>query len=341
MYALFLGLLVCLSMQAIEAKEHKAYGDTMDYEIVALQRTDLAQKVSEQLHKELIIPEFRRFADGEVNVQLADYERYAGKTVVIMQSTGRGTEESIGVNEYTLGVAFLAQELKNAGAHNVIAVTPYFGYARQEKGSIPDTPGHAQVVAKLFEASGIDEFIAVELHDESIIDLFTIPVTNISVRKTIGDAITKQFADLDSVCLVAPDKGAQEYVKEVAKLINVGTITFSKERFATDQTRVLGCVSECDGIIGVVIDDIISTGGTAINVCGTLPQMGYSSVYGYFVHPVLAANAVERMQNSCFNSIFVSNSLPLAPDMNGLPFITVFDISGDIVSVLKDKLTEK
>lgn len=341
MYPLLIGLLVCLSMYKVEAKQHRMNKDAMDCEIVALQNTDLAHKVAQKLNKELIVPEFRRFADGELNVHLDKYERFTGKTVVIMQSTGRGTDPLFGVNEYTLGVAFLAQQLKHAGAKKVIAVTPYFGYARQELGSVVGKPGHAQVVAKLFEASGIDEFIAVELHDESVIDLFTIPVTNISVRKTIAYHLEKRFKDLDSVCLVAPDKGARAYVKSVAKQIDVGTVTFSKERFATDQTRVVGCVSECDGIIGVVIDDIISTGGTAINVCSALPQMGYSQVYGYFVHPVLAANAVERMQNSCFNSIFVSNSLDLSPSVNGLPFITVFDISGDIVSVLKEKLAEK
>ena len=343
MYALSLILLLCLSAQTINGenrndgqaigfKNNTLHGYAMNCEIIALSNTDVAQKIAKRFDKELIVPAFRQFADGEVNVKLDNYERYEDKTVVIVQSTGRR------VNEYTLGVAFLAQELKHAGAKKVIAVIPYLGYARQDKSSVDEKPGHVSLIAKLFEQSGIDELIAVELHDEDIIKLFTIPVTNVSVRDTIAAHITKQFPQLDSVCLVAPDKGAREYVKAIAKQMDVGTITFSKERFGVDQTRVVGCLNECDGIIGIVIDDIISTGGTAINVCSALPEMGYATISGYFVHPVLAANALERMRNSCFRSIFVSNTLPLSPEMNDLPFITVFDISEDIVSVLKDKL---
>ena len=306
----------------------------MSYELVTLENTDLARKIAHRLGKELRIATLRQFADGELNVRLNDYQAYAGKTAVIIQSTGDR------VNEYTLGLAFLAQTLKQAGAKKIIAVTPYFGYSRQDRG-IAGKPGHAQVIAQLFESAGVDELIVVELHAKEVMRFFTIPVTDVSVNDTVADHIKKQFPALDSVCLVAPDQGAHEQVKDIAKTIKVGTISCSKERFATDQTRLLDCVIDCDGVVGVVVDDIVSTGGTASNVTRRLSEQGYQDFFGYFVHPVLADDAVERMRAAGMNAIFVSNSLPLSSSAKAVSFITVFDISEDIVSVLKKKLHEK
>ena len=294
-----------------------------------MQKTNLAQNVADSLHIPLQEAKYRQFADGEINVVLEKSEQYANKTVVIIQSTGRP------VNEHLLGVAFLAQELKNVGAKKVIAVIPYFGYARQERSTIENKPGHAAVIAKMFEVAGIDELIAVELHDKKLIKLFSIPVHNLSARSIIAEHIKDQCASLSDVCLVAPDKGATTYVEDVAHKIGVGTLIFSKERFATDQTRIVGISGDCQGTIGIVIDDIIATGGTAINVCDLLPGRGFQNVYGYFVHPVLAGNVVERLKASCFDTIYVSNTLPLPLDAQNKPFIKQFDVSSIIVTQLQ------
>ena len=197
------------------------------------------------------------------------------------------------------------------------------------------------MIAQLFESAGVDELIVVELHAKDVMRFFTIPVTNVSVKDTIVAHIKKQFPVLDSVCLVAPDQGAHEYVKDIAQQLKVGTITCSKERFATDQTRVLDCVIDCEGVVCVIVDDMVSTGGTATNVTRLLSGRGYQDIFGYFVHPVLADDAVERMRIAGMNAIFVSNSLPLSSAAKAVSFITVFDISEDIVSILKEKLHEK
>ncbi len=234
-----------------------------------------------------------------------------------------------------LGVAFCAHELKNAGAKKVVAVMPYFGYSRQECSDISGKPGSAQVIAKMLQEAGIDELVAVELHDEKLVDLFSIPVHNLSVDKIIAKHIKEQRMILDSVCLVAPDQGAAAYVEAIAKQVGMGTLTFSKERFAVDQTRVTGIVGVCEGSIGIIIDDIIATGGTALNVCNALPDSGYKTIYGYFVHPVLAGNAVERIADSCFDTVFVGNTLPLTPEAKAEQKIKQFDVSDVIVDKLR------
>ncbi len=320
-------LLLSLSFFVCSAKGN------MNYELVALSRTDLTEKIATQLQQPLHYAELRQFADGEIDVKLADPKQFAGKIAVIVQSTGDP------VNEHTLGVAFLAHELKNAGAQKVIAVIPYLGYSRHDESSIAGKPGSVAVIAKLFEAAGIDELLFVDLHDEKIIDFFSIPVHNLQVQSIIADHIKAQEKSLRDVCLVAPDKGAAEYVEEVAGKIGVGTLIFSKERFSMDQTRITGLAGECEGTTGIIIDDIIATGGTALNVCNSLPEMGYKNIYGYFVHPVLAGNAVERIEKSCFSKIFVGNTLPLRKEALESSNIEVFDVSSVIVDELKRALT--
>lgn len=298
-------------------------------EFIALTRTDLAEKVAKRFKKDLHIASFQQFADGEVNVVVENPDRYAGKTAIIIQSTADP------VNQLVLGVAFLTQELKNAGAKKVILVMPYFGYSRQERSKIKGKPGHAAIVAHLFETAGVDELLTMDLHNESIIDFFTIPVHNLSAASVIGKYIMKQLKSLQGVCLIAPDKGAAEYVNTIARQIGGETLIFSKERFATDQTRVVGLAGNCQGTTGVIIDDIIATGGTAIKMCNTLSTMGYDKIYGYFVHPVLAGNAVERINNSRFKEVFVGNTIPLKKEAVDSNRIKVFDVSEVIVNKLQ------
>lgn len=305
----------------------------MNVELICLEKTDLADKIAKKLDKPLHTPMYRQFADGELNVVLENYQQYTDKTVVIIQSTNKP------VNEHILGVAFCAHELKNAGAKKVIAVVPYFGYTRQERSKIENKPGHAAVIAQLFEGAGIDEVVAVELHDLAIIDLFSIPVHNVLVNHIIAQHVQHHFKLLQDICLIAPDKGAREYVDDIADELNVETLTFSKERYGPDKTRVIKHEGECGGNIGIMVDDIMSTGGTAINVCNALAKKGFRQMYGYFVHPVLAGNAVERVEESYFDKIFVGNTIPLSAEAQKADFIEVFDVSEPIVTTLNELLS--
>ncbi len=305
---------------------------TMSYELIALEKTDLADKVALKLEKELHLARFRTFADGEINVELSNPEQFTGKTAVIIQSTGQP------VNAHLLGVSFLAQELKNAGTQKVIAVIPYFGYSRQERSNIEGKPGHAAVAAKLLEGAGADELITVELHNKKLMDFFSIPVFNLSAQGIISQEIEKRGLSHTRACLVAPDKGAAEYVNGIGARIGFDSIIFAKERLAADQTRIVGMQGSCKEVIGIVIDDIIATGGTVMNVCNTLPSRGYEEVMGYFVHPVFAGPALERIATSCISQLFVSNTLPLSKEAQNFYKIKQFDVSPIIVEALKKQV---
>ena len=297
--------------------------------VVGFTPSDLTEKIAAKMQMPFQYVPLQQFADGELHISLENPAQYAGKTVYIVQSTGEP------VNIHTLAVAFLAHELKNAGAQKVIAVIPYLGYARQERSNIENKPGSMQVIARLFEGAGIDELVVVDLHDKAAISLFSIPVHNVQVQSLIAAHIQEQFPSLENMCLVAPDRGAVQLVGQIAYQIGVGTLIFSKERFAKDQTRVTSLSGSCTGTFGIVIDDMIATGGTALNVCEVVPERGYTEVVGYFVHPVFAGDAVERLARSCFSKIFVSNTLPLKKEALESLDITVFDVSSLVVKELE------
>lgn len=302
----------------------------MNYALVAFEKTILVDRIAQELNVDPILPQRTVFADGELNVTLQDSGAIDGKTVLLVHSTGTP------VNENILSVAFLAQELKNAGAKKVIAVVPYFGYARQERSKIAGKHGHAQIVAQLFEQSGIDELFAVELHDEKILEFFSIPVHNISVSPVMVLDIEQRLSHRgSSFCLVAPDEGAREFVDAIAHCLNVPSMVFIKERYAADRTRIIGNDGTCSGSTAIIIDDILATGGTAVQVCDAVHAMGFKEVVGYFTHPVFAGNAAQKIKGSHFTKIVVGNTLPLPQPIPGGPSIESFDVSEAVLDALR------
>jgi ribose-phosphate pyrophosphokinase len=305
----------------------------MAYILMALRKTDIADRVAQALHMPLIYPQMVTFADGECQVILENPHQYAGKHIVVIQSTGHP------VNDNVIALAFYAQELKHAGASTITAIIPYFGYSRQERSAIEGKPGHGAVIARLLESSGISEMVTIDLHCPTIIDFFSIPVRNLSAQSIIVAHIKKQFPLLQNICLVAPDGGIAPYVQKMAHTLSVAPLLFCKERFGQDQTRAVAVNvnQHGGGITAVVIDDIIATGGTVLNVGNRLFERGYATIVGYFVHPVLAGDAVRRLKGSSFSSIYVSNTLPLSLEAAHAEIIKTFDVSPLIIEYLQGK----
>ncbi len=286
--------------------------------VVALtDQTQLAARVAQQLNLPLVLCPPTKFSDGEVHVALEDPSRFRGQTVVLVQST------CAPVSETTLLVPFLVHELKNAGAVRVIGVIPYLGYSRQELSKATGKSGSGWVVAQMLERAGLDELFILELHEPALKDFFTIPVHDMLARDAIAQHIRATVPDLKSVCIVAPDEGAHSMATEIAKPLGASTMVFQKERYAQDKTRLLGHTGAGDGTIAIIVDDIIDTGGTAINVCDALKRQGFEKVFGYFVHPVLSGNASEKIEKSGFDTVFVSNSIPVRHTTN----IDIVDMS--------------
>jgi ribose-phosphate pyrophosphokinase len=283
----------------------------------------VAQRFKKKLHEAII----KRFADGEMRISLKDPKLWADTRAVIIQST------SAPVLEHIMQVSFLAQELKNAGAEEVIAVIPYFGYARQERGDRAGKSGPVLVIVGLLEDAGVDRIVAVDLHAPIIADFFIIPAQNILLHQMIADHIKKNMKMGESVCLVSPDAGGKERVRLIAQKLGLEYLVFTKERYDIGKTRLVGAQQKCKASRAIIIDDIIDTGGTALQVVDQLVAQGVQTIDGYFVHPVLSGDARTMLEKSRFNHIFVTNTIPIKNSAQSK--FQVIDISEQIVEAFK------
>lgn len=269
------------------------------------------------------------FADTEFRIVFGNGELFAGKNIIIIQSTNAPVIERI------CSIAFLAHELRNAGALSVIACIPYFGYARQEKSIIQTKAGPALVIAQLLQSTGIKALVSVELHAPVIPSFFSIPFHNVNLIDFIARHIKDNTIDVTSLCLVAPDARAHDYVCAIAKRLGVDVLLFTKERYAVNKTRIIGCSGNYKGnSTAIVIDDIIDTGNTALDIEQKLRTMGFNTIIGYFIHPVFSENAFERIESSGFTKVFVSNTIGI-PEQYKSNKIVSFDISTLIVDTLQ------
>lgn len=294
---------------------------------IALPATlSLGESIAKKLGCQLITPHIIQFSDGEIEMQLPDPTIFKGRPVCIVQSTHPPVHETL------MQMLLLAHELRNAQAGTITALIPYFGYARHDVSRISGGQASIILISQLLQVAGINNVVTIEIHNPLLISSLFLPVHSIDMASFIATHIKHMFpSSLDKICLVAPDKGGQPRVQEIARMLGVGHIFFTKERYATNKTKLISEQSHCTGSIAIVIDDIIDTGGTAIQVCQALHEQGYTAIYGYFIHPVLSGDALERIAASNFTKVFVSNTIPLP---KSIPKIKIFDIAHVISEVL-------
>lgn len=269
-------------------------------QVVSLKPSTLAHALADQLDTKAIQLKGATFPDSEYTLEMPAGFDPAGDIIFLVHST------SAPVNENCMQLAFAADVLKKAGAVKVIGVVPYFGYARQHTGQAPAI----NLVIKLLETAGIDQFITVDLHEPAIVPLFSNPVTHISTVQSIAQHIKDHIPHYKQALLVAPDEGAYERVQSIAALLGCARMVFEKERYSASHTEIVGSRGVCAHETAIIIDDIIATGGTAITAAAQLREQQVQHVFGYFVHPVLCGSAREKITTSDFEQVFVSNTIP-------------------------------
>ena len=292
---------------------------------------ELAHSVASFFNRPLHEVQIDRFADSEVRVVLPKAEDFFGITAFIIHSTNAPVHDNL------MQLLMVVHALKQRNVSRVVAVVPYFGYARQclENGK----PGAAVLIAHLVQTAGVEALVVVEPHDRQLKQLFSIPFYTVSVHELIAEHIKKTIPNLSSCCIVAPDRGAQERVQKIADYLGLSMMTFGKERYGVNQVRITGVEGTCPGECAIIIDDIIDTGQTALQVCQELLNGGVQTIYGYFVHPVLSGDAIKRLLSSPFKKIFITDSLPLSvaiPKSMG-----VLSIAESVTNVIKRVIDEQ
>ncbi|MBX6342761.1 MAG: ribose-phosphate diphosphokinase, partial [Thermomicrobiaceae bacterium] len=199
--------------------------------------------------------------------------------------------------------------VKRASAQRVTAVIPYFGYARQEKKTSGREPISAKLVANLLVTAGADRILTLDLHAPAIEGFFDIPVDHLRATPILASHFRRLH--LEDLVVVSPDAGGVARADEFRQRAGGSLAIISKQRPRPDVAEVLEMVGDVEGRHAVIVDDMISTGETLVKAADLLLARGARSVRAAAVHPVLAGNAVELIQNSAIEQVFVTDTIPL------------------------------
>ena len=264
----------------------------------------LAQRIAEALGQPLSGMRITRFADGEYDVKIAQSVR--GADVFLIQPTCQPVSENL------IQLFIILDALRRASAGRITAVIPYYGYARKEKKTQARDPISAKLMADIITLAGANRVIALDLHADAIQGFFDIPVDHLTAEKLEVDYIKR--LRLDNAVIMSPDIGGAKRAGAVARLLDLELAFVYKRRPKDDvvaEQRVVGEVHNRDV---VVIDDLISTGGTLVGVAHALKKEGARTIRVLATHGVLAGSAVEKLMAAPIDEIVITDSIPLAPD---------------------------
>ena len=261
----------------------------------------LAQAVTKYLNIPLGSATVNRFSDGEVMVQLLDNVR--GKDVFILQSTCAPTNDNL------MELMIMVDALKRASARRITAAIPYYGYARQDRRPRSTRVAiSAKVVANMLQAVGVDRVLTMDLHADQIQGFFDIPVDNIYATPVLlNDLVERKYDDL---MVVSPDVGGVVRARAMAKALEVDLAIIDKRRDRPNQATATHVIGDVDGKIAVLVDDIIDTAGTICAGAEVLLREGAREVYACATHGVLSGPALERLNNSVFTKVVVTDTIP-------------------------------
>jgi len=245
-----------------------------------------------------------RFPEGEIQLQIRDNIR--GKDVFIVQSTCTPPNENI------MELLILIDAARRASAKRITAVLPFFGYARQDRKDKPRVPITAKLVANLIVSAGANRVLTMDLHAGQIQGFFDIPVDHLYSITVLGSFFKKK--KIKDLVVVSPDVGGIKMARGYAKLFNCDFAIVDKRRESASQTHVMHIIGSVKDKNVIIIDDMISTGGSLVEAAKALKNAGALDIYANIVHPVLAGSAVERIQKSDIKELIVTNSIPLGKE---------------------------
>ncbi|MCB1217487.1 ribose-phosphate pyrophosphokinase [bacterium] len=263
---------------------------------------ELWAEISERLGVPLTSATVEKFSDGELKIKVEESIREAH--CFILQST------CAPVNDNLMELLLLIDALKRASAYRIGVVTPYYGYARQDKKLQPREPISARVVANLIEGTGASRVLAMDLHSNSIQGFFNCPVDHLNAANVLCDYIRNDGWDESDVVIVSPDVGGVERAKFVADRLGLPIAIIAKRRPEANVAEVVDVVGDVKGKRAILFDDIIDTAGSITAGAHRLMEDGASAVRVFATHGIFSGSAVERILESPIDLVTVCNTIP-------------------------------
>lgn len=275
----------------------------------------LTSQVSKLLKIPISKSEVVRFDNSEVRVAIK--EKVKNDTCIVIQPTSNPTDTHL------MELFFFADALKRNGAKEIIAVIPYFGYARQNREHLKGESVSVNVVIRFLEAIGFDAIYTISLHDEGTEGIFSITFKNLNAFNILGREVAhylKNHKKAEEVAIVSPDQGgverAQIFAENFFHSNNVDIAVIEKRRNLNmiHQSKALNLYGEVKNKTAIIIDDIITSGGTLVHAAEFCLKRGAKRVLACIVHHDFSPNAKEILSKSPIEKIFMSNTIALNPD---------------------------
>jgi ribose-phosphate pyrophosphokinase len=259
----------------------------------------LAKKIASRAGKVLGSIELRRFSDEEIWAKYQ--ENIRGLEVFIIQSTNPPAEN-------IMELLIMIDAAKRASAKSITAVIPYFGYARQDRKDQPRVSITAKLLANLIAVSGADRVITMDLHAPQIQGFFDIPFDHLYASSVFRGHIDHFMDDL---VIVSPDVGGIKIARAYAKLFNCALVVIDKRRPQQNLAEVVNIIGDVKDKNVLIVDDLVDTGGTFVGAVSALKEKGAKKVFGAVTHPLLSGDAVEMVNKSEINKLFVTDTIDL------------------------------
>ncbi|MEU6702076.1 ribose-phosphate pyrophosphokinase [Pseudonocardia sp. NPDC046786] len=268
----------------------------------------LAEEIARQLGVDLGPITLKTFSNDEMYCRYKESIR--GADVFLVQPMCANPAAGVNANDALLELLVMVDAAVGASAHRVIAVTPWYGYSRQDKKSAPREPISARMVARTLEAVGVDRVLTMDLHAGQLQGFFGIPVDHMTALMMLAD----HFAGLDDdLVVVAPDAGRVKLNKQFATRMGAGLAILDKERPAQQVAEIGHVIGDVQGKTAIIVDDIIDTAGTLRAAGEAVSRAGARRVFAAATHPVFSGRAYENLATSPFERIVVTDTIPLRP----------------------------
>ncbi len=285
----------------------------------------LCKDIARQLKLKLVNSNIKRFADGEVYIEIN--ENIRGNSIFVVQSTSNPANDNL------MELLICIDALRRSSAKNITAVIPYFGYARQDRKVVPRTAISAKLVSNLITNAGANRILSVDLHAGQIQGFFDIPVDNLFATPIFARHIKK--IKLNNLVCVSPDVGGVERTRALSRRINSSIAIIDKRRPAPGKSEVMNIVGNIVNKNCVIVDDIIDSGGTIVNAAKALKGKGAKDIYVFITHAVLSGDAVNKIVKSQIKKLITTDTIDNSKKIGKSKKIEVIPIAPMISEAMK------
>jgi ribose-phosphate pyrophosphokinase len=268
---------------------------------------DLAKEIASRMDTRLGSALVDKFKNDECRIEIKENVR--GAEVFVIQSLCRAPNGG-SVNDSLMELLLMMDALSRASANRITAIVPYYGYAKQDKKTKGREPISAKLVANLIEKAGAKRLVTLDLHAAQIQGFFDLPVDNLVATPTLASYLKSQGLFGERIVVVSPDAGGVPRAENFAKRLRSDVAIVFKRRPEPDVSEVTTIVGDVKGKVAVVVDDMISTGGTLAKAAEALIKRGATQVYTCATHGIFAGDAVRVLTESPIERIIVTNTLP-------------------------------